>query len=165
MDDALALRLRTLVRDRSAAALGTLHSGAPYVSMVPFALLEDASAFVIHVSGLAAHTRDMLADPRVSLLVIASEEAGLPAQALPRVTILGDAIRLEPDSAEHTRAREAYLKRFPDSAPLFELGDFSLFTIAPTTVRFVAGFGQAMSLTPESFAATVRGADRPGPTA
>lgn len=156
MNDALALGLRALLTGRSVAALGTLHSGAPYVSMVPFALLEDGSAFVIHVSGLAAHTRDMLADPRVGLLVMGSEQAGVPPQALPRVTVLGSAIRLGPESAEHARAREAYLKRFPDSAPIFELGDFSLFAIAPTSGRFVAGFAQAVSLTPESLSGAVK---------
>jgi len=72
MNEALASQLRQLVMSRSTAALGTLHTGAPYVSMVPFVLLDDASAFIVHVSGLAAHTQDMLADPRVSLLIAES---------------------------------------------------------------------------------------------
>jgi putative heme iron utilization protein len=157
MDDSLALKLRRLLAGRSVAALGTLHAGAPYVSMVPFALLEDASAFVIHVSRLAAHTNDMLADPRVSLLVMEAEQPGVSPQALPRATVLGRALELTADSADHARARNVYLKRFPSSAPMFELGDFSLFTITPDTVRWVAGFGQALSLTPASFAKAVRG--------
>ncbi len=156
MNEALASQLRQLVMSRSTAALGTLHTGAPYVSMVPFVLLDDASAFIVHVSGLAAHTQDMLADPRVSLLIAESEQAGFSPQALPRVTILGTARRLPGDSPEWAAARDAYLTRFPDAAPTFRLGDFALFAIVPTSVRWVAGFAQARSLTPESFAAAVR---------
>ena len=54
MDESIA-ELGALVGGRQVAALGTLHEGAPYVSAVPFALLEDGSAFIIHVSELAAH--------------------------------------------------------------------------------------------------------------
>jgi hypothetical protein len=156
MDDTLASKLRELVTSRSTAALGTLHSGAPYVSMVPFALLNDGSAFIVHVSQLAAHTRDMLADPRVSLLIAEPERPGTSPQALPRVTVVGTARRLSGGSPEQAAARDAYLARFPDAAPLFGLGDFSLFAITPTSVRWVAGFAQARSLTPAAFARAVR---------
>jgi len=33
----------------------------------------------------------------------------------------------------------------------FELGDFTLFAIAPAAVRVIAGFAQAASITPESW--------------
>lgn len=156
MDDVLAGELRRLVTARSVAALGTLHDGAPYVSMVPFALLADGSAFIVHVSGLSAHTQDMLDDPRVSLLVMDSESAeGLP-QELARFTVLGRAGQIAEPSAEYDAAQARYLERFPDAAPIFNLGDFSLFTITPTTIRWVGGFAQAQSMTPESFADAVR---------
>jgi len=72
------------------------------------------------------------------------------------VTILGTARRLPGDSPEWAAARDAYLTRFPDAAPTFRLGDFALFAIVPTSVRWVAGFAQARSLTPAAFAAAVR---------
>lgn len=155
MDDILASQLRGLVTGRATAALGTLHSGAPYVSMVPFVLLNDASAFIVHVSQLAAHTKDMLAEPQVSLLIAEPERDGVSPLALPRVTVIGTARQLSADSPEHAIARRAYLARFPQAAPIFGLGDFSLFAITPTAVRWVAGFAQARSLTPESFAKAV----------
>jgi putative heme iron utilization protein len=159
MDNALAGKLRHLISRQTVASLGTLHSGAPYVSMVPFALLDDASAFVIHVSLLAAHTRDMLADPRVSLLVMDAPSENVPPQALPRISVAGTALQLSADSPAVSPAREAYLTRFPDSAPMFELGDFSLFVITPSSVRWIAGFGQALSLTPESFAKAAKSSE------
>jgi len=145
-------KLRELLTGRSTAALGTLHAGAPYVSMVPFALLPDLPAFVIHVSRLAAHTGDMLAEPRVSLLINAGEQAGASPLALPRVTLLGTAQPLAHDAPEYPAARQAYIARFPEAAAMFNLGDFSLFIITPTEARWIAGLAQARTLTPAALA-------------
>jgi heme iron utilization protein len=120
--------------------------------MVPYAVLADGSAFVIHVSRLAAHTKDMLADPRVSLLVMQPEGEGVAAQALARVAVQGSASELAKGSDEERAGREAYLARFPEALPLTEFGDFSFFEIRPSQARFVAGFAQAMSLTGETLA-------------
>jgi putative heme iron utilization protein len=162
MDATLGAELRQLVSSRVVAALGTIHTGAPYVSMTPFALLPDGRGFVVHVSALAAHTKDMLADPRVSLLIMAAEEEHVQPQALPRVTILGRARQLSAGTAEHSLAQQAYLARFPDSAQTFELADFSLFIIDITQARWIGGFAQARSLTPETFAkAATDGSEQP----
>ena len=104
--------------------------------------------FFIHVSGLASHTADMLAHPRVSLMVMAPQTPDVLPQALPRVSVQGVAERLLSDDAEYAAARAAYLARFPDSAPMFGFSDFSLFRITPKNARFVGGFAQAASLTP-----------------
>jgi putative heme iron utilization protein len=56
--------LRQLVFDRPVAALGTLHDGLPFVSMVPYAVSPDGGHFLIHISRLAAHTKDLRATPR-----------------------------------------------------------------------------------------------------
>lgn len=145
-----AARLVDLLRRRSTAALGTLHDGAPFVSMVPYAVLPDGSAFVVHVSRLAGHTKDMLADARVSLLVMQPEGEGVAAQALARVSVQGEAREAQKGSDGERDCREAYLARFPEAAPLTEFGDFSFFAIRPSQARFVAGFAQAMSVTGES---------------
>jgi hypothetical protein len=155
-DRALAA-LAGLLRGRTVAALGTLRAGAPYVSMVPFAVLAGGDAFVIHVSRLATHTKDMLDDPRVSLLVMQAEGEGVPAQALARVTILGEAREMEKGSEEARASREAYITRFPEAQPLTEFADFSFFAIRPSGARLVAGFAQAMSVTAETLAKALRG--------
>jgi putative heme iron utilization protein len=156
MDESLK-ELRDLVTSRPIAALGTLHEGAPYVSMVPYALLEDGSTFLIHVSELSAHTRDMLGDPRVSLMITARDtEATLP-QELARLTIQGEARRLEEPSPEYDLGKSTYLKRFPDSSPMFDFADFSLFAITPTSLRWIGGFAAAQTLPPEALAQALRG--------
>jgi heme iron utilization protein len=45
----------------------------------------------------------------------------------------------------------------PAAAQLFGFADFSLFRIRPESVRFVAGFGEAHSLSAESFARLLAG--------
>jgi putative heme iron utilization protein len=156
MDESLA-ELRDLLSSRRVAALGTLHDGTPYVSMVPFAFLTDGSAFVIHVSELSAHTQDMLADPRVSLLVMAPESPDKMPQELSRVTVHGRAARIEEETPRHAAAKARYLERFPDSEPMFNFGDFSLFAITPEAVRWIGGFAAAQSLEPEELVRTLRG--------
>lgn len=147
MNTELNTQLAQLLRARKTAALGTLRVGAPFVSMVPYALAADGSGFIVHVSELAAHTKDMLADARVSLMVSDDEAGAATPLALMRVTIQGDAQRIEGGADELPALRAAYLARFPDAEPMFGFGDFSIFLIRPETARFVAGFGQAHSLT------------------
>lgn len=161
MDDTLNQVLRKLVYSRTVAALGTTEKDEPFVSMVPYVLHGADAHFLIHVSGLSAHTRQMLAQSRVSIMVSAAEDAvgkdgiAIQPQALPRVSVQGDAMRLEPAGADYASGRTHYLERFPSAAQMFELPDFSLFEINPRSVRFVAGFGKAHSLSPEAWARVV----------
>lgn len=138
-----------LLRRRRVAALATLHDGHPAASAVPFALADDARSVVVHVSGLAAHTRQMLEHPQVALVVMAEDDGSLMAQALPRVGLQGVARAVEADSAEHERARAVYLAKFPQAAELFEFSDFQVFVIDVVEARLVAGFARAHTLWPD----------------
>ena len=124
--------------------------------MVPYAVASDGS-LVLHVSRLAAHTQDMLDHPDVSLLITESEASGKLPQALARVTVQGQATMLERDSQKHIDARDVYLSRFPDVAPLFEFSDFNIVIIKPMSARVIAGFGQATTITGDDFSTTVGG--------
>jgi len=152
MTPAHAQTLRDLLRSQEVAALGTLHKGRPYVSMVPFALRPGATDFIIHVSQLAAHTKDMLASPQVSLLVIAPPAPEVMAQELARITVQGEATQYIQGTPEHAAAKAAYLARFPQSEPMFGFADFSLFAIIPSSIRFVCGFAQATTISPHTLA-------------
>lgn len=147
-----------ILKGRTVAALGTLQGGAPSVSMAPYVFLPDGSRVIIHVSTLSAHTRNLLADGRVGLLIMDAEGDGIPAQGLPRISLSGEAKVLTAGTAEHDEAKATYLGRFPDAAMLFDLEGFRLFEIRPTQVRFIAGFGQAITLAPASLAHALRSA-------
>jgi heme iron utilization protein len=154
MNEAMSKALRDLLRAQDIAALGTLHQGEPFVSMVPWVLLGRRE-FVIHVSELASHTKDMRAHPGVSLMVLAPESAGGSPQSRARITVQGSAAQIDASSADHAAARAAYLERFPQAEMMFGLADFSLFRIQPRSLRFIAGFAQAVTLTPETFQAAL----------
>ena len=157
MDPSIAPAVRSLLKAQRIAALGTLHEGEPHVSMVPFVVLPRGPDFVIHVSTLAAHTGDLLANGKASLLVVALPNDEVPPQATPRITIQGEALQIPHAAAIYPEAREAYLRRFPESAQTFELGDFSLFAIRARMCRFVGGFAQARSLTADGLATILSG--------
>ena len=143
----LTRELRALLHAHRVAALGTVtDEGAPFVSMVPFALAPALGCLVIHVSGLAAHTRYLQARPAVSLLVMQAEVAGEPVHALPRVTLEGRARMLEAGDPAWEACRAAYLQRFPEAQPLTQLGDFRFVAVEVTGARQVAGFGSARSI-------------------
>lgn len=149
----LTQALRQLLIQQRVAALGTLDAdGHPFVSMVPFALEPSSAQLVIHVSALAPHTANLQRHPEVSLMVMQSEVAGEPVHALPRVTWLGWAQTLEPQSDAATAARTAYLQRFPEAQPMTELGDFRFVGIRVHAARQVAGFGAARALDAQTIA-------------
>lgn len=158
MNQVRSQSLKHLLERHEVAALGTLHNGDPFVSMVPYALLPQDGSIVIHVSRLATHTKDMENHPGVSLLVMEERTADVPPQALPRATLQGEALRCPPEDARHEAAREAYLSRFPNSQQMFGFADFSLFVIAPRAVRYVGGFAQAWSVTGRDYAALMSAA-------
>lgn len=149
----LSLALRDLLAARRVAALGTLDAERPelpFVSMVPFA--RQDGCLVLHISALAPHTRNLLAHPQVSLMVMAAEVDGQAVHALPRVTLDAVAHVPEPDSAAWTAARAAYLARFPEAEPMTALGDFMFVLLRPTGARQVAGFGAARQVDTDELA-------------
>lgn len=149
--------VRALLLNRRVAALATLHDGLPFASMVPFAatVATGRLALLVHVSGLAAHTRDMQSHPEVCLLVTAAESADVPPQALPRISIPAVAEFVPRDHPEYPSLEAAYLTKFPEAAPLFDFADFSLVALVPTSARLVAGFARAMTLSADSLQAAI----------
>jgi heme iron utilization protein len=145
----LSRALRELLHSQRTAALGTLDAdGAPFVSMVPFALSTEGASpgLVLHVSALAPHTGHLQRHPRVSLMVCRAEVSGEPVHALPRVSLDAAARLLAPGSDEAAACRRAYLQRFPEAEPMTQLGDFRFVRLDLLGARQVAGFGAARSL-------------------
>jgi len=164
-DEPAIATLRQLASARRTAALATVAAGRPFVSMVPFAVVPSQSALALLVSGLAAHTRNLQREPRVCLMLVASEEGAESVHALPRVTIEGLARLLPQDDPGYADTRAAYLSRFPDADDLTRLGDFRFARIDPQEARVVGGFGMARTLPGEivrDALTTIRGISRSG---
>jgi putative heme iron utilization protein len=111
---------------------------------------------VIHVSDLAAHTRNLQARADISLLVMQSELSGERVHALARVTFAAQATALQPESVVWLACRTAYLARFPEAEPMTQLGDFMFFALQVSSARQIAGFGAARSIEADEVSAALR---------
>jgi len=141
-------KARRYLRARHSGVLSTLSArlgGHPFGSVLPF-MLDHAARPVVLVSSLAEHTRNMAADPRVSL--IAHDRAD-DVQAGARVTLVGEAMAVDTPDLPAIRAR--YLAYFPDAARLLSLGDFSFFSIHARTLRYIEGFGDIRWIAAEDY--------------
>lgn len=109
--------------------------GYPFGSVAPF-VLDHSGQPVILISTIAEHTKNIIANPKVSLLVFAGDD-DLHANA--RLTILGEAIKIDKENVD-LRAR--YLRYFPQAESYFAMHDFSFYRLAITQTRYIAGFGK-----------------------
>lgn len=146
-------QLAQLLRAQRLASLGTLHGGAPLVTLTLFAAAPDFTAVYLHLSQLALHTQDLRADPRASLLIAEGERGSQNPLTLARVSLQGEARPLAPDSEAQAAARALYLGRFPFTNFNFTLPDFRLYCFSPHGGRFVGGFARAADLTLEDLRA------------
>jgi hypothetical protein len=134
------LAAKKLLRESRSGALATLMAGAggPYCSLVNVATAADGAPLLL-ISGLAVHTKNILADPRVSLMVD-ERKAGDPLEGA-RVMLMGTAAATaDPES------RRRYLDRQPEAEMFAGFADFSFYRIEPSAVHLVAGFGRIVDL-------------------
>ena len=144
--------VQLLMSDRW-AALATLGDDGPAASMVAYAPVPDLSSLLLFLSGLAEHTRNLLAEPRTALVVSATDRTGGDPQALARVTVKGKARVVERSSPEFEDRWRTYVRRLPDAAPRLALGDFLLFRVDLSEARYVGGFAQAFTIPVERLSA------------
>jgi heme oxygenase (biliverdin-IX-beta and delta-forming) len=141
---------RTLVAQGRMASLATTsEDGSPWASLVLYAALEDGTP-VLCLSTLAEHGRNVVRDPRVSLMIADAELAGDPLDR-GRVTLAG---RLEaPTGEEGERARAAYETTAPAADLYGGFGDFTHYVLRVQRVRWVGGYGRMGSATAADYAA------------
>ena len=132
-----AATLASRVPVGSLCTLALSPPGYPYGSFVTFALADGSPVFLI--STMAEHTKNLLSDPRASLLVAEPGEGDPLSRA--RATLIGPCTRL-PAGDSQDRARAAYLFAHPDAAYYLDFGDFALFGLQVTAVRYIGGYGR-----------------------
>lgn len=142
-----ATEARRLVRRFHVGALATQSlkfPGYPYASALPFCT-DQQGRIVVLISHLAEHTRNADADSHASFLVSPS---GADLQEQSRLTMIGD---LKPNDDSAVAAR--YLRYFPEADQYLQIGGFRFFSLAPLSLRFVAGFGSIHTIAGESYLA------------
>jgi putative heme iron utilization protein len=114
--------------------------------LVNVASHPDGSPILL-ISRLALHTKNLLADPRVSLMLDERAE-GDPLEGS-RIMLAGRAEEASGDDAAILGRR--YLNAHPSAEAFVEFKDFSFFRIIPSAAHLVAGFGRIVDLKPEQF--------------
>jgi putative heme iron utilization protein len=138
--------MAALIRTQRWAALATQGPDGPEASWVAYVAETDFSSFLLHLSTLAAHTRNLLAYPRTGLAISTPEQEDTDPQTLARITFQGDVMLIPKDSEHYRNAAQRYQERLPEAAPRFEFADFLLMRFIPIKARFVGGFARAYSL-------------------
>jgi len=143
---------RLLLRKSRQGALATLMAGRgdPYCSLVNVASHPDGTPIML-ISRLALHTKNILADNRVSLMLDERAE-GDPLEGA-RIMLLGRAEDVALDDIAMVRQR--YLNAHPSAEAFVDFKDFSFFRIRATNVHLVAGFGRIVDLAPEQFLTSI----------
>jgi heme iron utilization protein len=134
---------KKLLREARSGALATLMRGwgDPYCSLVNVATAADGSP-LLFISRLAVHTKNILTDWRVSLMLDERRE-GDPLEGA-RIMLMGTAT-----ATENSAARRRYLARHPEAKMFASFADFGMFEVTLKRAHLVAGFGRIVDLEPQ----------------
>ena len=135
--------LRSFIHTHRQATLAVSADNEPHTAMVSYA---QQGGLLIHLSNLSLHKRLLLANPTCSLLIAEPDDGRAEVMSLARVTLNGNAIKLDKNTVDYQAAKAAFLAKLPTSEVMFGLADFDLFRITPSSGRFIAGFGRAFGL-------------------
>src|ERR1700690_144758 len=130
-----AQTVKSLLRRSRQGALATLMTGSgdPYCSLVNVASHPDGSPILL-ISRLALHTKNILGDARISLMLDERAE-GDPLEGS-RIMLAGRAEEAGP--AEVAILRRRYLNAHPSAEVFVDFKDFSFFRIRPAALHLVA---------------------------
>ena len=110
------------------------------------------------VSQLAEHGRNLAADPRASLSIVAPNAEPDPL-ASARITLAG--IVEQPAGAELDAARAAHIAAVPAAKYYIDYSDFAVWVLRVARVRWVGGYGRMDSATSADYAAATPDPIRP----
>ena len=140
---------RTIAASTNTGTLASLtSSGDPWASFVTYGLLGGAP--VLCVSHLAEHGRNLAADPRASLAVVAPHGEADPL-ASPRITLAGVVER--PEGAELEAARAAHVAAVAAAKYYIDYSDFTVWVLRVQRIRWVGGYGRMDSARADDYAA------------
>src|SRR5215469_14286143 len=83
--------------------------GYPFGSVTPYCA-DDQCRPVIYISSIAQHTRNIVADSKVSLTVVETKSGPNDVQAQGRLTCIANA---GPVNGDESRIRERYFRYYP----------------------------------------------------
>jgi len=119
--------------------------GHPHCSYTPFSL--SGRDYLVLVSELALHTRNLLARPKLDIMLIQDESDAKQLFARNRLTLSCVASPIPRTDNNYTSLLDAFQSTHGKTVELLrQLPDFHLMRLSPQSGRLVMGFGQAYEL-------------------
>ena len=150
----IAADARSLMRRAFKASLASLDSpsGTPYASLITVGT-EPSGAPIFLISTLARHTRNLVDDPRASILIDGTDAAADPLQGA-RLTLSGKAEKVTGEAV-----KRRFLARHPEAAFYVDFPDFSFWRLALEGAHYIGGFGRIVDLQATDLLVSLEGAD------
>ena len=122
-------------------------TGHPHLSRIAVQADRDGVPVAL-LSGIAAHSRALAADPRAGLLIAPPGSGKGDPLTQPRLSLQVTATALPEPAASDAARRARWLTAHPRAQVFIDLPDFRFWRLAPLSGILNAGFGAAFSLTP-----------------
>lgn len=139
--------LRALLASQQTLLLSTASiTGVPDLGYAPY-VRDESGCFYVFISELAAHTENLLNNPRASVMFVRPESEANNLFARERAIF--DCLVKEIDLSDDCYSTQltALQNKFGEIVGVLRsLSDFHLFALAPESGRYVAGFGQAYTI-------------------
>ncbi len=138
MDKKTITAARNLLHTLDAGVLSTISQkldGYPFGSTVPYCLDANNNPIVL-ISSIAEHTKNIIENPKCSLLVAPSTD---DVQAHARLCVIGLMEQVSAENTEEIAAR--YYRYFPHAQDYHKAHNFDFYRLSPQTHRYIGGFG------------------------
>ena len=132
------------------------NDNTPHSSYAPF--IENDKKFYVCISAMAKHTRNLMNNERISIMMIEDESKSTNLFARKRVTFDVTVTAIERNSLIFNGAMTLFGDKFGDNASIYtSLQDFQLFELSPVGGRAVFGFGEAYDFKDGDFGGAATG--------
>ncbi len=144
---------QALIQQQQTLLLSTVTSqGMPEASYAPY-VRDIKGVFYIYVSELAAHTKNMLLNKRVSVLFIQAEKEAKNLFARERVVFDCSIHEVQSQDEIYQQQLAKMQEKFGETVALLtSLPDFHLLALTAVSGKYVAGFGKAYSINTSDWA-------------
>jgi putative heme iron utilization protein len=151
MDRHVLAAIRDMMASHRVLSLAVVVDGDPEASLLPYAVRPDYGAVYVQASALARHTRGLQPGGRAGVLIHENEAPDADPLQTRRMTVQATVAVLDRESEAFAAARDVFVGRLPGAEMTLSLGDFNLYELTLGRGRYIAGFGQAYNIGPDTF--------------
>jgi nitroimidazol reductase NimA-like FMN-containing flavoprotein (pyridoxamine 5'-phosphate oxidase superfamily) len=136
--------LADLLASQRSAVLATQRDGQPYCSLMAFAATADLRTLIIATLRATRKYANLVAEPRVSLLVDNRANQAADTQAALAVTVMATATEVDP--AARGRLEQIFLAKHPHLEDFIRLPDCAIVKIQVEKYYLVRRFQEVVEL-------------------